>query len=240
MNLRLHKMAFYAEHALTDAVVPRFWWLQRRDQRLSAFHRLPSEIRQQLLARARYYNRLQQPFAPAATAEAIGRCCGKGKSSAYYYDFRNAIRYFPPQAKVAYQFGDITAVPEQPHFVKSRPIATGEDNANSVLLKLNSVRHYFTVRDKLRFEDKKPLAVWRGKSNQAERIAFARQYRQHPLCNIGCVQHKETASLPPGLYAHRPAVGLPIYCQRGGHRCGHQPEVDYELQLALPHAPAPL
>lgn len=201
---RLHKAGFYAANALSG-VLPWAWWSQQRDRLMSELESLPPSTRTDIMARVRYYNRLHQTFAPAPDAEPIRSFSPRNKSSAYYFDLRNVIRYFPRDARVAYQFGDVTQVPEQPRFVKSRPITASDANAHSVLLKLNTVRHYLKVEDRLNFEDKHPTAVWRGKSNHPERIAFARKWADSQLCDIGCVRHKE-----PTLQAyHKPFMTIP-------------------------------
>ncbi len=51
--------------------------------------------------------------------------------------------------------GDISHIPEYPSFLKSRPI-TGE-NQNSVLLKLNEIRHFQFTSDSLPFRKRK---IW--------------------------------------------------------------------------------
>ncbi|MGM0769384.1 MAG: glycosyl transferase family 90 [Pseudomonadota bacterium] len=188
---RFHKLAFYAMNSLSG-LIPWLWWSQQRDRLLAELERLPPAERSDIMTRVRYYNRLHRAFSPAREAEPIRRYSPKGKSSAYYYDLRNVIRYFPRDARVAYRFGDVTTVPSEPRFVKSRPIASAAVNQASVLLKLNSVRHFLNVNDPLSFDAKKPLAVWRGKSNHPDRIRFAKQFRDHPSCDIGCVLHKES------------------------------------------------
>ena len=52
-------------------------------------------------------------------------------------------------------------MPAEPTVVKSRPVAG--DNANSVLLCLNKVRHFTFARDRVAFRDKADTAVFRGK-----------------------------------------------------------------------------
>ncbi|MFW5824643.1 MAG: glycosyl transferase family 90, partial [Marinobacter sp.] len=146
--------------------------------------------------RVSYYNRLARPVSPSSQWERIAAFSTAGKSSAYCADFQHLIRHFPGHLRVNYRFGDLTTVPEQPTLVKSRPIAPSSANGNSLLLKLNSVRHYCFHRDPVPFRDKKPMAVWRGKSNREHRIGFARQFMDHPRCDIGCTLHKECAPQP--------------------------------------------
>ena len=185
-----HKLAVYVKHAVRS-MLPRLFWQYQRRALLDSFNRLPKEQQREIERRVDYYNRLSQPFTPPPTAEATGDFQFAGKSTAYCMDFSSLIRCFPRHRKVAYQFGDVTEVPPQPCFVKSRPIRQDRSNRHSVLLKLNTIRHYQFVPDRLAFRDKNPKAVWRGKSNRQHRIDFATRFASHPLCDIGCTRHKE-------------------------------------------------
>ena len=49
-------------------------------------------------------------------------------------------------------FGDITHSPDVPSIVKSRPI--NENNQNSILLKLNKIRHFTYTKDSNEFDHK--------------------------------------------------------------------------------------
>ena len=97
------------------------------------------------------------------------------RQKVYYYDIMEYARYFAPELRLNFLPGDITYIPEIPAIVKSRPIA-GE-NANSVLLNLDKVRHFIFPNDRLRFEDKKDNVLFRGKINgKPNRIAFMDQF----------------------------------------------------------------
>lgn len=106
----------------------------------------------------------------------------------YGFDTHLYTRYFNPKFKINLQFGDITNIPENPSIVKSRPI--GENNANSVLLKLDKIRHFTFTKDKTNFVDKKNMLVGRSKINQSHRARFVKIYFEHPLCDIGNVTNK--------------------------------------------------
>jgi len=87
------------------------------------------------------------------------------------------------RARVDILLGDITFIPEQPTIVRSRPI--GGDNRHSILLKLNSMRHYRFARDPLPFELKQDRAVWRGDLRvNARRREFVDKFGGHPRCNV--------------------------------------------------------
>lgn len=186
----LHKVGHYAGAAMRS-LVPASVWHRRRASLVDEFYRRTPEQRATIEARVAYYNRLTLPFPIPLDAERVGDFTSRGKSSAYASDFRDHLAGYNKALRVSYQFGDVTEVPETPRFVKSRPIDIPDANRNAVLLKLNSVRHYRFFRDPLTFAEKRPQAVWRGKSNRPHRIEFAQRFAGHPLCDIGCTLHKE-------------------------------------------------
>ncbi len=132
--------------------------------------------------RAAYYNQAENGFDPGDDVAAF-RLQPFGRRTAYQFDLHSGVRYFPSTYRVGYQFGDIRQVPELPMLVKSRPIEG--DNRNAVLFKLNKIRHFYFVRDRLRFEDKRDKLVWRGRACQPHRKVFLAHYYEHPLCDVG-------------------------------------------------------
>ncbi|MDE4959476.1 lipopolysaccharide A protein, partial [Francisella tularensis subsp. holarctica] len=60
--------------------------------------------------------------------------------SSYFYDFKEFLVYFNITDSFATAFYDLTKIPQQPTFVKSSPIA--DDNQNSIILKLDKLRHF--------------------------------------------------------------------------------------------------
>ncbi len=144
------------------------------------------EERDYILDRVNYYNRLTKQVVLPETAI---RLCDltMSKPKVYAFDTYRYARYFPRDVKFCPLFGDITHVPDVPSLTKSRPIAG--DNANSVVLKLDKIRHFIFVKDKNKFENKKNMMVGRSKAHQKHRVSFLMQYINHPLCNIGQVNH---------------------------------------------------
>jgi hypothetical protein len=136
----------------------------------------------QVLERARYYNQLAGAFTLPADVVPFRMNLLAGRS-AYQYDLMAVLRYFPRDVRVAIKFGDNRDIPDVPTVVKSRPVGTG--NANAVLLNLNKVRHFYFVRDRLPFREKRGMLVWRGRANQEHRKAFLEKYYHHPLCDVG-------------------------------------------------------
>ena len=104
---------------------------------------------------------------------------------AYWYDFLAILLFFPRKTVTAYTMGDVTFIPSVPSVVKSRPIQA--DNSNSVLLKLNSTRHFNFIDDPYLFKNKKSLLVWRGNAVQQHRKDFLRQHFSNILCDVAQV-----------------------------------------------------
>lgn len=140
-----------------------------------------------ILKRVEYYNKLSNTITlknPVILSE-IKTVPG---SKVYFFDLYQYSRYFNQKLKGLFLFGDIIEVPKQPTFVKSRPI--GDNNANSVLLKWNKLRHFmFIKKEQKTYPEKKNMLVSRGKvhKTQAHRIKFIEKYFAHPMCNIGRV-----------------------------------------------------
>lgn len=190
----LHKLRFYMR-ALADLLVPDRVWQRKRARLMAGFSQMDKADKAAIQRRVAYYNRLSEPFDPGDGAIRKRDFSHRGQRSAYYLDFKRLIRCFPDDVGFRYQFGDLTTVPDTPTFVKSRPIGSALENANSVLLKLNQVRHYFMVRDGLAFCDKHPKAIWRGKASQPQRRDFVKRFYGHPLCDVGC-NHSDSAGEP--------------------------------------------
>ena len=67
------------------------------------------------------------------------------KSSGYSYDLYRILYPFRNTIRFNYIFGDVIEIPSIPSFVKSRPIS--DYNENSVLLPLDSNRHFNFIDD---------------------------------------------------------------------------------------------
>lgn len=133
-------------------------------------------------------------------------------ASSYYFDLKQWMRPFPQDTSINFLPGDITHVPPVATLTKSRPIAG--DNANSVLLKLNQIRHFIFVNDKLSFEDKKPIAIFRGKLQnnsdkniKSKRKLFFEKYWGDPCVDLGDTSrhgnsewHTERLTIPQQLH----------------------------------------
>ena len=183
------KFPYFAKAALR-ACVPPALFRARREALLASIATRPD--RDEIEARAAYCCRLD-PATPAPLPPGAPRLRDQRfpwKGHVYYFDTREFLRYFPADLRWLHIPGDVTEVPPAPAIVKSRPI--GADNANAVLLNLNKVRHFVFVRDRLRFEEKRPCAVFRGKvRGKPKRIALFDRHFGHPLLDMG-----DTSSRP--------------------------------------------
>ncbi|WP_063656468.1 glycosyl transferase family 90 [Aliivibrio fischeri] len=134
-------------------------------------------------SRVDYYNQLSKPFSLTHTeATAISRFKKTGGTT-YYFDLFKVIKAFTPSYILKYVNGDVTDVPTEPSFVKSRPLHT--NNANSVMLKLNAIRHYVFIKDSKAFAEKKNMLVWRGAGFRENRKRLLQKYVHHTQCNLG-------------------------------------------------------
>lgn len=191
----LDRAAYFLAAAFRE-YAPGAWRLARA--RLQA--RLPArldDVPAEVLDRVTYCNRLSVPLERALPPMRLGdMSIGAASRNAklYHIDLIRHAQGFGPEFRVAVEFGDIRRVPDFPSLLKSRPVSG--DVANAVLLPLNALRHFHFPRDALRWEDKRPTAVWRGRLNgQAPREAAVRLYGESGVHDIGHVHPAE--GLPP-------------------------------------------
>lgn len=134
--------------------------------------------------RVHYYNKLTGMHALPPECGNLTRL-HTWRPDVYYFDMYEYARYFAKGPRFCFQFGDVTKLFPHPTFVKSRPIA-GE-NSNSVLMKLNKLRHFLFVNDPFRFEDKSDTLVWRGEIYKDHRREFLRKFHGRKGFDIGQV-----------------------------------------------------
>ena len=76
---------------------------------------------------------------------------------AYFFDLYDVTRYFDRSQRIAFIPGDVYFTPQYPSIVKSRLLK--DDNQNSVILKLDKLRHFMFVNDKKMFTNKLNLVM---------------------------------------------------------------------------------
>ena len=188
---RAHKLMFYT-CGLLAALPPRSLFRHRRDALMATFDALPKTNQEAIIARVNYYNKIDTPATLSNNAVNNRDFSLSLKKSTYHIDFYNVAKHFPANAMYHYRFGDKTFVPDVPTFVKSRPIR-GE-NCNSVLLKLDSVRHFYKVKDTYDYGAKKDTLVWRGAAHQPHRQHFLEKCHNLPRCDIGATDDKNVTA----------------------------------------------
>lgn len=176
--MRNNKIKYYLGNALAY-LVPSFLFRLTTKRRLES----PLASSQHVLERVNYYNKLNADYSlsnPTAISD-----YKKTGGWTYFFDLYSTLKYFPKHNQVEFINGDVTHVPSVPSFVKSRPISVDTENQNSVLLKLNKVRHFNFISDPIPYSAKKDMVVWRGAGSKAHRAVVIKQFYNHPQCNIG-------------------------------------------------------
>lgn len=173
----LQRVVYYTV-ALLRELVPQPLWHWHWQRQLDAVTR--KGVSAEVIQRVNYYNKLT----PGASIE--GAPLSKNlafRPTYYYFDLREYACAFPASFRLAHRFGDVTEVPAMPSIIKSRPIA--EENAAAVLMKLDRLRHFRWPNDPFRFEEKKPVAIWRGTMNNPARERIVGLYASDRRFDIG-------------------------------------------------------
>ena len=139
-----------------------------------------------------YYCKIKQPVSLEKGIKV--RDINLLKNSGYTYDLYTIL--YPFREKLNFNFipGDVTTVPEYPAFVKSRPI--DGKNENSVLLPLDSQRHFRFVNDRIRYADKIDGVVWRGAAYQEHRQRFLESCNGLSFINAGNTAVPKKGNVP--------------------------------------------
>ncbi|EGU34637.1 glycosyl transferase family 90 [Vibrio scophthalmi] len=169
------KHAFYIQAILRE-LIPSYFYKRRKEQLLSFIDN------EDIDRRVNYYLKKHNHFSVTSDAKVINEFKNE-KPSAYYYDLKQYLKYFPSNLKFNHRFGDETHLESYPFFVKARPI--NGNNENAVLINLDKNRHFHFLNDPYTYEQKKDLLVWRGAAYQEHRKRFIQEYYLSPLCNVG-------------------------------------------------------
>lgn len=166
-------------------VLPK-WVCRRKLDRLFADLERRSD-REYILDRVHYYNKLQPLAATPPELKPLGEHrFHPGRNSTYFFDTYEFTRWFADDLKWNCVPGDVTTVPAVPSIVKSRPVAG--DNARSVLLNLDKVRHFVFLRDDIPFRAKQDKSIFQLNINyKPHRRRFMELYFGSPLCDAGIV-----------------------------------------------------
>ena len=189
------KSFYYLRHVLA-ALVPRIFYRLRLQSELK---RIKYYDKEYIFSRLNYYNKKENRFTVSenSTTNKNFRRLQLGnikeniikknkevkKHTTYFFDLYKLFSFFDNKKKLDFIFGDITKAQKIPTIVKSRPIINSDD---SIILKLNKVRHFHFINDHKKFIDKKNKAVWRGYGeNSKARQYFLKNYHHISMFNIG-------------------------------------------------------
>lgn len=181
MNHRAHaplyRIRYSLENGLSHLIAPAF----HRKKLPQTLARARESLSEEELQRVDHYNKLDAPF-HLHDPTCRKNFHHKGQSS-YRFDLHRILRHFDPTLPFRYYFGDKFAVPSEPCFIKARPL--DEDHRHSVIMRLNSKRHYFFPPDPVPFEKKRNVALWRGTvANNPLRQALVERHRNTPNCDV--------------------------------------------------------
>ena len=176
-NLKFY-VTGYARH-----LIPKWLYTSLLGSKLRTINRHPDK--EYMRKRADYYckkNGAEKELVTAGFNDTLSDFNHRHQN-AYYIDLYRTSRWFPASMKCSIVPGDVTQVPGLPSIVKSRPIHG--NNINSVILKLDSARHFIFINDKIPFSKKKDIVVFRGNATQEHRSKFLQMYFGHPLVDAG-------------------------------------------------------
>lgn len=139
--------------------------------------------REYILGRVNYYNKLADNSSLLMDATPLKEIRLGDRLKVYFFDFMEIARFFPQNLRVHFLPGDIDYAATKPSIVKSRPIQG--DNTNSVVMKLEKIRHFLFLNDAKPFTEKQNLLIGRGKIKKEHRIRFFQMYFDHPMCELG-------------------------------------------------------
>jgi hypothetical protein len=151
--------------------------------------------REYIEMRVNYYNKLSKSTPLSDKAITLSELKLGNTFKVYFFDAYEFTRYYSQKLKAFFVFGDVIHVPEEPSIVKSRPIHA--DNVNSVVMKLEKLRHFLFVKDKKQFESKKNMIISRGKAfKKPQRLKFLEMFYDHPMCDVGQVDRGNDLQFP--------------------------------------------
>lgn len=108
----------------------------------------------------------------------------KQRHSQYFFDLYPYVRHADKEKKMIYLPGDIREEAATPTFVKSRPVLT-EAGSNSVVCRMDSMRHFQFLEDPTPLEKKKDRAVFRNVVGAPWRLELLKRWHGHPMMDFG-------------------------------------------------------
>ncbi|CAM1370568.1 glycosyl transferase family 90 [Tenacibaculum xiamenense] len=177
--LKRQKFYYYLTHIIIHAIPSVFYRIRLKNWLIDSNKEIEDRIK--------YYISSNINTTPNVEWINIGNFKRPKKGSMYFFDLVKITKYFQKDKKINFVFGDVTETFDSPTLVKSRPI---NQNGNSVLMKLDSLRHFHFIDDSLSFMEKNDKIVWRGEIHKENRRFLVEKFHDHPFCDIGDVSPK--------------------------------------------------
>jgi len=175
------KFFFYAKGISEYLFLPNFLYRRKLAKKLKSLENFDKAERELIERRLAYYCKLEAAFEPSPHACKLADV--PHRKTTYFIDFRRLFRHFSPNVLSTFRFGDVTDVTDYPRFVKTRPIH--QPHETSVLLRLNSIRHFRPILDKTPYREKKDSLIWRGKIYRDHRLTIFKKHFGNPMCDLG-------------------------------------------------------
>ena len=185
----LSRRFFYFSKNLLLLLIPNYFFRKR------LYAILNQTLDQESALRTEYYFKYHNEIDLSKDAKNLNEIfinqLKKNKQNSHFIDFYNLIRFFNPKYKFDYIYNASNYIDSAiakkksvfPIFVKSRAI---DGNKNSILLQVNRVKLFHFINDKIKFESKKNIAVWRGDArNNTIRSFFLEKYFNVEKFDIG-------------------------------------------------------
>jgi len=182
---RNNKQLYYSLNFL-KLFIPNFFYRNSLKKNLNEINKYDIDY---IKKRVNYYNKIDRDINLHKNIPRLAKLKIKNFHKTYFFDSYEFTRYFNPSLKMNFLFGDITNVPDVPSIVKSRPIM--DNHKNSVLFKLNKVRHFTYTNDSNKFYNKKNMLIGRGAitKKHKKRADFYKMYFDHKLCDLGQINN---------------------------------------------------
>ena len=185
-NFKNNKFLYYLKGFLS-MLSPKFIYQNKLSKILLS---ISDEKLDYILKRVNYYNKIEHNNQFNKTWPKLSDLKIQKKGKTYFFDTYSLTKYFSQSLKANFLFGDIDYIPNKISFVKSRPI--NSSNHNSILLKLNKVRHFLFVNDNYTIEEKKNILFARAAVHQKQRVEFYKKYFDNDLCDLGQINKGTT------------------------------------------------
>lgn len=176
-------LLYYLKWILREMIPSAFLQLKRR-YLLKGWEKRPDA--DYIRMRRDFYCQLSEPFLLKEGEFIEQGDVRLGKyHSRYVIDARRFLRCWPASEKLAFCDGDVWENPAVPSLIKARRLDKPNPQ-NSVILNLDSLRHFLKIEDPVSFSEKQDKLLFRGEIYaKPERIRFFERWFGNELMDLG-------------------------------------------------------